>query len=333
MKKIVALVLSLVMVLGLATTAFGATTSTGSVSTTSVTPVKASMYALVGTNNYDSMTELGPVTEIKLTTVSGKVVNDVPMYVPNVYSISFTEGAYTWTGDLYIEVAKADATHALKNNGAWVYLFNVNENELTNAAGTGAIDVWATDVAIDSLVLSVADETIDCGDCVDKYPNATKTCDYYVSGDDFYYAFAGAKFAYFNGQFVKYDAVNKVAFQAHKWDYTTVVVRDTDTKGVKVPVTVECEECEKNFPVVGIAKFDNTWVKGVNYDDFDAAKVAGAVGPYFIVLDEVTAVTPDAPAAGDKVESAQTFDAGIAMYVGMSVMAAAGSAVVLKKKD
>ena len=37
--------------------------------------------------------------------------------------------------------------------------------------------------------------------------------------------------------------------------------------------------------------------------------------------------------AGDKVESAQTFDAGIAMYVGMSVMAAAGSAVVLKKKD
>ena len=35
----------------------------------------------------------------------------------------------------------------------------------------------------------------------------------------------------------------------------------------------------------------------------------------------------------EKVESAETFDAGIAMYVGMSVMAAAGSAVVLKKKD
>ena len=33
------------------------------------------------------------------------------------------------------------------------------------------------------------------------------------------------------------------------------------------------------------------------------------------------------------VTSAETFDAGIAMYVGMSVMAAAGSAVVLKKKD
>ena len=37
---------------------------------------------------------------------------------------------------------------------------------------------------------------------------------------------------------------------------------------------------------------------------------------------------------GGKVQSAETFDAGIAMYVGMSVMAAAGSAVVIgKKKD
>ena len=41
-----------------------------------------------------------------------------------------------------------------------------------------------------------------------------------------------------------------------------------------------------------------------------------------------------APADKDNtVESPKTFDAGIAMYVGMSVMAAAGSAVVLKKKD
>ena len=41
-----------------------------------------------------------------------------------------------------------------------------------------------------------------------------------------------------------------------------------------------------------------------------------------------------APVVTDKVQSAETFDAGIAMYVGMSVMAAAGSAVVIgKKKD
>ena len=43
--------------------------------------------------------------------------------------------------------------------------------------------------------------------------------------------------------------------------------------------------------------------------------------------------TPVVTPSTDKVQSAETFDAGIAMYVGMSVMAAAGSAVVLKKKD
>ena len=36
---------------------------------------------------------------------------------------------------------------------------------------------------------------------------------------------------------------------------------------------------------------------------------------------------------GTLVTSAQTFDAGIAMYIGMSVMAAAGGAVVLKKRE
>ena len=47
-------------------------------------------------------------------------------------------------------------------------------------------------------------------------------------------------------------------------------------------------------------------------------------GAYFLVV--------NAPVVTDKVESAETFDAGIAMYVGMSVMAAAGSAVVIGKK-
>ena len=46
-----------------------------------------------------------------------------------------------------------------------------------------------------------------------------------------------------------------------------------------------------------------------------------------------TKVPSGGAATTDKVTSADTFDAGIAMYVGMSVMAAAGSAVVLKKKD
>ena len=49
---------------------------------------------------------------------------------------------------------------------------------------------------------------------------------------------------------------------------------------------------------------------------------------------ELMVVKAPAAPSTDKVQSAETFDAGIAMYVGMSVMAAAGSAVVIgKKKD
>ena len=96
MKKIVALVLSLVMVLGLATTAFGATTSTGTVNTTSVTPVKAAFYDLAtGKTGAESMVDRNvTIAKIELTTTSGKVVEDVPMYVPNFYNITLDNGSY-----------------------------------------------------------------------------------------------------------------------------------------------------------------------------------------------------------------------------------------------
>ena len=54
---------------------------------------------------------------------------------------------------------------------------------------------------------------------------------------------------------------------------------------------------------------------------------------YNVVITSAGTYVPSVPST-DKVTSAETFDAGIAMYVGMSVMAAAGSAVVIgKKKD
>ena len=72
---------------------------------------------------------------------------------------------------------------------------------------------------------------------------------------------------------------------------------------------------------------------GTVYASADKAPIGADVyyfdgAPY--VLNKVAVKPADTET---KVESAETFDAGIAMYVGMSVMAAAGSAVVLKKKD
>ncbi|MBO5122704.1 MAG: hypothetical protein J6B99_06025, partial [Oscillospiraceae bacterium] len=57
----------------------------------------------------------------------------------------------------------------------------------------------------------------------------------------------------------------------------------------------------------------------------------GANGEIYVVP-AGAAVVPTTPST-DQVQSAETFDAGIAMYVGMSVMAAAGSVVVLKKRE
>ena len=304
MKKIVALVLSLVMVLGLATTAFGATTSTGTVNTTSVTPVKAAFYDLA-VGSADSMTARNvTIAKIELTTTSGKVVEDVPMYVPNFYNISLDDGSYYWC----IEVAKDYAKYALKNNGEYIFLTDGNGTECTPA--------------VVSSIFVPAEYDADCGDAVNA---AGKVVPYYTI-DGVNYTLGGGNMAYFNGEFVFYGA--KVDYVKHTWDKDSVIVKDTDVKGVKVPVSIECSACEKTFAVVSAAQFDNTWVKFVNYD------TNAAVKDYFIVLDGATdANTPAAPEASEKVESAETFDAGIAMYVGMSVMAAAGSAVVLKKKD
>ncbi len=285
------------------------TTSTGTVTSGTVTPSKPTLYKLAAVGG-SMVKDDEDITEIKLTTTSGRLQNDVPLYVPNIYKV---DNFY------YIQVAKADADYALYNNGAWIYLFRT-----PYSSDADAIKAYATSVVMDKLV-TPADENIDCGDCLKNGALAS----YYVSGDSVYYA-GGNTWAYFNGEFVKYDKDTKVVFQDHTWDATSIKVKATDVKGTKVPVTIECSECEKTFSIVGAKAFDNTWVMGVNYTVDPAVS---AYGQYYIVLTSGTSAPVVTPST-DKVQSAATFDAGIAMYVGMSVLAATGSAVVIgKKKD
>jgi len=95
----------------------------------------------------------------------------------------------------------------------------------------------------------------------------------------------------------------------------------TFDKAYKI-VGVKCAECGTaaviypNF--ASVPKADKADAVEINGDEY----YVWLAGPGAVVDTET------------KVESAETFDAGIAMYVGMSVMAAAGSAVVIgKKKD
>ena len=114
--------------------------------------------------------------------------------------------------------------------------------------------------------------------------------------------------------------------------YTVKHDYDADVKTVNSDTTITrvfCTECKKNFSFLegtqaqAIAKFGagNFALETIDGMPVYVALTGSSVGG--------TVVTPDT----DKVTSAETFDAGIAMYVGMSVMAAAGSAVVLKKRE
>ena len=117
----------------------------------------------------------------------------------------------------------------------------------------------------------------------------------------------------------------------HNWAVTGV---KATTTGKTVPTQVTCLNCgavvtkfydaATKVPAGTVATAVPGYEQATNTHDawFFVEPAAASVGG--------TVVTPST----DKVTSAETFDAGIAMYVGMSVMAAAGSAVVIgKKKD
>ena len=104
------------------------------------------------------------------------------------------------------------------------------------------------------------------------------------------------------------------AFIAHDW-----VGNDVDAK-TKAYTTLKCENCGKVAKLYANADAAG---KGAVYEQYGWITAADA--GYDVVV-------PSIPST-DKVTSAETFDAGIAMYVGMSVMAAAGSVVVLKKRE
>lgn len=93
-----------------------------------------------------------------------------------------------------------------------------------------------------------------------------------------------------------------------------------------------CVACKKNVKI----SHDNINAAGYLYDDDYAwnSDKTFAIPNGYVELDGRWYVigTADATKPASGVESAKTFDAGVAMYVGMSLLSVAGGAVVIGKK-
>ena len=273
MKKIVALVLSLVMVLGLATTAFAAVAS----------------YDL-----YDWNDTTG--TTVTRTKVAAKDYTEARGY-GQVACWKLDDGTNV---NYFVEIAKADATNAD------FYLTKAGDDDaimyLKLLAGDGTYTL--TGKAVANYVDPDADPL--CGQW-DLNPLTTKV--YLDSEGDFYVT--GTTYSMLvDGAVVAVDKADMDDMIAHDMEG----VYDAKDK----LVGVKCLVCGATGTVY--ASVDKAPLGATTFD---------VDGTAVYVLDAAKAPAADS----DKVTSAETFDAGIAMYVGMSVMAAAGSAVVLKKKD
>jgi len=276
MKKIVALVLSLVMVLGLATTAFAVDYQVDSKSAATMTAN--------GTN----------------------------------FTVTVTPAV-----DAYIDVA------GNLHNGSVMYYTDPNGVKYVPCtADTAGADIWyyaGTKTVFDTVVATqavnyvyYASEFTNFGKACGQLNNeGFKTAKFYTytDGDDVTYIYKAVTGAPANlmvdGKLVAVDTTVNYYNQlnAHKW----VVEKNAKNE----VVAAKCSLCA----------VEATWVRNLASVPATADYEAGFGGYLY------WNAAPVATEPADKVESAQTFDAGIAMYVGMSVMAAAGSAVVLKKKD
>ena len=190
------------------------------------------------------------------------------------------------------------ATHKLVKGNAVVYLTTVDVN------GNNGISK-IVDKKIDAV------DTAKCG----EFQKATGKTTVFVIDNETYWA-GGDEYAMLNGKAVSYGE------GATAKPHTFTNNKTTDTKGNIVAVT--CDKCEKTFKAVETipAAYLGTVAKDANGE---IVKFEGN----FILLDEQYAAGTTTDTTKP---SPNTFDAGIAMYVGMALTSVAGSAVVIGKK-
>ena len=192
----------------------------------------------------------------------------------------------------YYECDAAIATHKLVKGNTVVFLTTANLSAGTTKVATAFVE---------------AKDEPSCGEI--------KADSYTIEGKN--YPTTGTALAVLNGKFVTYDDTKETETVPHKFEKALAKESGyftTDTKGVVN--SAKCEICNKFFTVVN--KVDKTYT--------------GSVVPFGdqFVLTGTSVAKPDD--GKNTTTSPKTFDAGIAMYVGMALTSVAGSAVVIGKK-
>lgn len=352
MKKIVALVLSLVMVLGLATTAFAATVAENKAEALDATfSARGWDFTLVEEDKADE--------------------KDQTFATYTITAVAKKDGVEAWWDSAITGVEKGDDEDVeIDGEDEFVIVAAEDLADLVLVDGKKIVflakaetyneDGW--DAKAEKVVLPVLPDAEADMKCCTLYAWGIATATFYEFEDELYKAATTGEVFNVAGEVVVAEKAtmgiadrvdgdasvtyDELASTLNGADYVYTghnyaVVGEVDSyenNGVK---KVSCDICKKEFKFVEAPGFVNAavaafgelnylnvgdMINGADYDGLylSASETAGAGAG--------SSADSDA-AAGDKVESAETFDAGIAMYVGMSVMAAAGSAVVLKKKD
>ena len=214
----------------------------------------------------------------------------------------------------YTAVSYTDGTHK------W---FEVDQSASPDAklvnTKTGAVVAYLKngDAATTTVVVAKYVEAKDAADqtCGDYKYNV-----YVDSANKVYKAGAGA-YAVLNGKFVAVASTtaDTAAVVEHTFDASSKITFKSNGD----PDTITCSTCKKAFKV-GVAKDVASMVTG--YQQLSASLFKDGAPTYYAITGTSVSTTTGTTT------SPKTFDAGIAMYVGMALTSVAGSAVVIGKK-
>ena len=220
----------------------------------------------------------------------------------------------------YAPAASGFATHRIYTNGK-------------NPVDVIALGASLVDVTLVLATYNVKDTAVNCGDetakntdaSVFKITNVAADVDACYTDDS-----ANTNWAILNGKLLKVnDAAVKATYVETKAHDFSVVANNVYTAGKLT--SVKCKNCDvtaiyaKTIP----AGYESVARAAHNGEVYGSNNAASTYEEGFWYL---SSGTPASTGSTGTTNSPKTFDAGIAMYVGMALTSVAGSAVVIGKK-